>query len=169
MNLEEALKKISELEGSITTLTADNDKLKADKADMSKNFENARKLAEAKEKELTEKLTATETEYTTYKGTKEAEDQSRREAFRDKVISEKARGDKALIEKIKFEYNNFNLPDATEDEIKTRVEKASAIHIKAPAGGDPNPAGGGSGNPDVKPDNTDLSANAQALHSFLTS
>jgi DNA repair exonuclease SbcCD ATPase subunit len=167
MNLEEALQKISELEGSIDKLTADNTKLSSDKADMSKNFENARKLAETKEKELSEKLTTVETEYTTYKGSKETEDLSRRESFRDKMITEKARGDQALIEKIKFEYNNFNLPETNEDEIKTRVEKATAIHTKT-AGGDANPAGNGSGTPEGKPNNSDLSANAQALHSFLT-
>lgn len=168
MQLEEALKKIDELTAQVETLTADSKKLAEDKADISKNFDNFRKLSETKEKELSEKLNLTSEEYTKYKGEKESEDTKRRETFRDKLISEKARGDKALIEKIQYEYKNFNLPEMTEDEIKSRVEKASAIHTSPAPANNPNPSGGGGNKPDNSGQGADLSPNAQALHNFLT-
>lgn len=167
-DLDEALRKIAELETANVELTTKLAKESADKQDALSNFEKYRKGHSVPNEDYeaaTKERDTYKSEFDTYKTSTEKQNAERRTKFMDDKRKEFSKGDPKIAAAIDAEYAILNLPDGTEEEIQARMEKARAIvqgsgsapSIHDAAGGN-SPAGDKGGNPDAP-----LSADAQGL------
>lgn len=154
MELEEALKKITELETQVTTLTKENTDYKAgsetftqqmkDKdAEIAKmkdaareqglNFKKLRDYTDAekellteKEKEIIERQEAMEEETRKFKEEQAGFTKKQKDALIDTLVMKKAGGDRELADKIKVTLNKLNGLDAltTEAELLPEIDFA---------------------------------------------
>lgn len=123
MELHEAIAEIADLKAQLAKETAD-------KADISQNFKKYREghtVEDAEHQKVIAERDTLKTEHDTLKTTVEQREAERKTKFMESKIKEMSKGDQKIADAIKSEYDILNLPDASEEEIATRLEKARTI------------------------------------------